>query len=147
MRTRNFKTLRGYLDYLSRNHGQPNVKVYEQLNDFFSQEFCVMYIIVETAPENGRYKTVYESVSVPWEEKYPVAQKIVDFHWPSRTKGERWRIAERIAKGEGDLSLLQTFIVEMMKKNGAWEYVYCTSGLSGPSYNWCKRRYLRSIFL
>lgn len=143
MRTRKFRTLRGWLDYLSANHGpNPGARVYEALNEFFRDEMHVMYFTgIGTA--NEKYQ--HDRVSLPWDQKLAVAQKIVDFHWRPRTKGERLRIAESLAKGYGDLSMLQTFIVELRKNGGKWEYNFCTCCLSGPSYDWCKRQYLRSI--
>ncbi len=141
MRTRKFKTTRRWLEFISNHHGTPGVRVYEPLNEFFAGEMQIMYVTGSGAD----IKCVHDYVSVPWEQKLPIAQRIVDFHWCSRNKGERRRIAESLAQGRGDLSLLRSFIVQLRKNGGKWEYNFCTSGLSGPNHDWCKRMYLRSI--
>lgn len=141
MRTRKFKTTRGWLEFISNHHGTPRERVYEPLNEFFADEMQVRYFTGSGADIECRR----DCVSVPWEQKMPIAQRIVDFHWRSRNKGERQRIAESLAQGRGDLSMLRSFIVELRKNGGEWRYDFCTSGLSGPNYDWCRRMYLRSL--
>lgn len=82
---------------------------------------------------------------MPWVWKYEFAVQMVNFHWKRKTKAEREAIALALAKGEGDLSMLQSFQIELRKEDGEWLYNYCTSGLSGPNYDYCKREYLKSI--
>ena len=142
MRTRKFKTMRRWLEYISRHNKRSREEVYEPLNEFFAESSHVMYFVNFGEPDE---RFVNEWVVLPWTEKLAVAQAIVDFHWRSRTKAERLRIAEALAKGKGDLSFLQSFMLSMLKTNGRWAYNYCTCGLSGPNYDWCKRKYLRSI--
>lgn len=142
MRTRTFKTLRGWLDYISRHHKRTGEEVYEPLDEFFRDQVHVMYF---TGFGTANEKWHDDYVSLPWEQKLPIAQKIVDFHWRNRTKGERAKIAERLAKGDGDLSFLQSFQVSIQKEDGKWSFQYCTSSLSGPNYDWCKRKWLQSL--
>lgn len=143
MRTKTYKTLNGWLNYLTERHPRANgTEVYETLEDFCKCEWEFNYF-KNFAEPGERY--VHERVVCPWELKYPVCKEIVDFHWGGRTKAERERIATALAQGEGDLSFLHCFQLEMRKTNGKWEYDYCTSSLSGPNYDYCKRKYLQSI--
>ena len=142
MRTRNFKTLRGWLDFVAKRGSHGERRVYEPLNEFFKPERHFYYYTNFRQP-NERYHN--ERVVVPWEWKYEFALAIVNFHWKSRTKADREWIATSLAKGNGDLSYLQSFQLKLRKNGSVWEYDYCTSGLSGPNYDHCKRKYLQSI--
>lgn len=142
MRTKHFKTQRGWLDYVAKRGTHGSECVYEPLNEFFAVELRYYYITNYGMP-NERFHN--ERVSVPWEWKYEFALAIVNFHWSRRTKADREWIATQLAKGEGDLSMLQSFILELRKNDGVWEYDFCTSGLSGPNHDYCKRKYLQSI--
>lgn len=141
MRRRNYKTLRGWLDFLAVRGGRSG-RVYESLEEFFKAERHFYYYVNFAEPGE---RWVNEIVTVPWEQKLPIAQEIVDFHWSRRTKAERLRIATALAKGEGDLSYLYSFCLDLCKENGRWVYKYCTSGISGPDYDYCKRKYLQSL--
>lgn len=142
MKTRKFKTLRGWLEFIARRQKRTDGGVYETLEYFFRDEWHFHYFT-----DYGTLKERWhnERISVPWEQKLPIAQEIVDFHWRSRTKAERQRIATALAKGEGDLSYLASFCLSLRKENGKWQYHYCTSGISGPNQDYCKRKYLRSL--
>lgn len=142
MRTRKFKTLRGWLDYIYSRHMRAGNEVYETLTDFFGETWH-FYYFTDFATTDERWHDDY--VSVPWEEKLPIARTIVDYHWSRKPKYERERIAEALAKGCGDLSYLQSFQVSIKKEDGKWTYKYCTCSLSGPNYDWCRRKYLQSI--
>lgn len=142
MTTKKFKTQRGWLDFLAKHGTHGTERIYLPLNEFFATE-SRHYYYTNFGEPNERYHAV--RVSVPEEWKYEFALAIVNFHWSRRTKTERERIATQLAKGEGDLSMLQSFQLELEKKNGVWGYDFCTSGLSGPNYDWCKRKYLQSI--
>ena len=142
MRTKHFKTQRGWLDYLAKRGTHGERCVYEPLNEFFAPERHFYYYTNFRGPGEKWHN---EQVSMPWEWKYEFAEKIVNFHWSRKTKAERERIATSLAKGEGDLSLLQSFQLELRRNGSAWEYDFCTSGLSGPNHDWCKRKYLQSI--
>lgn len=146
MRTRKFKTLRGWLNFLNqrrpRTSAKGNPEIFEPLDEFFKEERHFAYFS-NVFKANEKWHS--ENVILPWEEKYPVALAIVNYHWKSRTKSDRERIATNLAKGYGDLSFLQCFAVSMERVNGKWQYVFCSNGLSGPSYDYCKREYVRSI--
>lgn len=142
MRTKRFKSQRGWLDYLAKRGAHGADRVYLPLNEFFATESRHFYYTNYGEP-NERYHN--ERVVVPWEWKYEFAIAIVNFHWKSRTKADREWIAVNLAKGEGDLQMLQSFQLELRKSGSVWKYDFCTSGLSGPNYDYCKRKYLRSI--
>ena len=142
MRTKRFKSQRGWLDYLAKRGAHGADRVYLPLNEFFATESRHFYYTNYGEP-NERYHN--ERVVVPWEWKYELAIAIVNFHWKSRTKADREWIAVNLAKGEGDLSMLQSFQLELRKNGSVWKYDFCTSGLSGPNYDYCKRKYLQSI--
>ena len=141
MRTKHFKTLRGFLQFISKRDNE-GVRVYEPLNAFFNETVYVSWFSDLGGP-NEKWHAFH--AVLPWELKYAVALEIVNFHWSRRTKSERERIATSLAKGDGDLSFLQSFHVCFRKTDGKWVQEYCTSGLSGPNYDWCKRKYLQSI--
>lgn len=142
MRTKQFKTQRGWLDFVAKRGSHGKERVYIPLNEFFGTEQHYYYFSHYNEP-NERYHA--ERVIAPWEWKYEFALAVVNFHWRSRTKADREWIARQLAKGEGDLSMLQSFQMELRKNNGVWMYDYCTSGLSGPNYDYCRRKYLQSI--
>lgn len=143
MRTRKFKSQRGWLDFVARRGAHGERRVYEPLNDFFAREKEYHYFVHYGEPGREHYN--HETVSVPWEWKYQFAEQIVNFHWKRKSKSEREWIATNLAKGEGDLSMLQSFQLELRRNGSKWEYDFCTSSLSGPNYDWCKRMYLRSL--
>jgi hypothetical protein len=142
MRTKKFKTQRGWLDFLAKRGTHGSHCIYEPLNEFFKDERHFWYHTKFREP-GEKYHS--ELVRVPFEWKYEFALAVVNFHWRRRTKSEREWIAVKLAKGEGDLSMLQSFQLELRKTDGEWVYDYCTSGLSGPNYDWCKRKYLQSL--
>jgi len=142
MQTKKFKTQRGWLDYVAKRGSHGKGRVYEPVSEFFKSERHFFYYTKFREP-GEKYHS--EIVSAPMEWKYEFALAIVNFHWRTKTKAEREWIAENLAKGNGDLSMLQSFIFELRKDDGVWVYDYCTSGLSGPDYDWCKRQYLKSI--
>ena len=142
MVSRHFKTQRGWLDFLAKRGQHGTSRVYEPLNEFFARERH-FYYYTNFREANERYHN--EIVVVPWEWKLEFARRIVDFHWRSRTKREREWIATNLAQGNGDLSFLQSFQLELRKNGSAWEYDFCTSGLSGPNHDWCKRKYVQSL--
>lgn len=144
MRTRNYKSLNGWLRVLTMNHPRANGnEVYEPLDFFFCSTGQHVYYYTDFGTPNEKYHSYI--AQIPWEQKLPIARRIVDFHWSSRTKSDRERIAVALAQGEGDLSYLNSFQLELRKNGSKWEYQYCTSGLSGPNYDYCKRKYLQSI--
>lgn len=143
MRTRRFKSQRGWLDFVAKRGTHGAKCVYEPLDVFFRRENEYHYFVHYGEPGREHYN--HERVSVPWEWKYDFALAIVNFHWSRRTKADREWIATQLAKGEGDLSMLQSFILELRRNGGRWEYDFCTSGLSGPNHDWCKRKYLQSL--
>lgn len=119
-----------------------NPEIFEPLDEFFSEKkHFTWYSDIFT--ENEKWHS--EMVALPWEQKYPVALAIVNYHWDKRTKADREWIATNLAKGNGDLSFLQCFAVQMEKVNGKWQYRFCSNSLSGPSYDYCKREYLRTL--
>lgn len=142
MRTRKFKTLRGWLDFIATRDARTRTQVYRPLNEFFAEELHFCYFSNFGKPDEKWHN---EMVRTTWDVKYPIALAIVDFHWSRKSGRERRRIAVSLAKGEGDLSFLQSFNVSVEKTNGRWQYEYCTCGLSGPNYDWCKRKYLQSL--
>ncbi len=141
MRTRKFKTLRGFLEFISKRDSE-GVRVYEPLNAFFNETVYVSWFSDLMKPNEKWH--AFNAV-LPWDLKYPEALEIVNFHWRNRTKADRERIATCLAKGRGDLSFLQSFHVCFRKTDGKWVQEYCTSGLSGPNYDFCRRKYLQSI--
>lgn len=142
MRTRKFKTLRGWLNYLANHREHTPERVYESMEYFFAESLHVNYFTNYGKPDEKWHN---DMAVLPWEEKYPIALAIVNFHWARKSGRERRRIAVSIAKGEGELHYLNDFSVCIRKTNGRWQYEYCTCGLSGPNYDWCKRKYLQSI--
>ena len=142
MTTKRFKTQRGWLDYLAKRGTHGTARVYLPADEFFATESHHYYYTNFREP-NERYHA--ERVSVPWVWKYEFALAVVNFHWRRRTKAEREWIAEQLAKGEGELSMLRSFQLELRRNDGVWEYDFCTSGLSGPNSDWCKRKYLQSL--
>ena len=142
MRTKKFKSQRGWLDYLAKHGTHGDRQIYLPASIFFAEESRHNYFTDYGGP-NERYHA--ERVSVPWEWKYEFATAVVNFHWPRRTKQEREYIARQLAMGKGELSVLEDFQLELRKTNGIWAYDYCTCGLSGPNYDWCKRTYIHSI--
>lgn len=144
MRTRNYKSLNGWLRVLTMNHPRANGnEVYEPLDFFFCSTGQHVYYYTDFGTPNEKYHSY--TAQIPWEQKLPIARRIVDFHWKNRTKAYREQIAVSLAKGEGDLSMLQSFQLELRKNGSKWEYQYCTCGLSGPNYDYCKRKYLQSL--
>ena len=142
MRTKRFKSQRGWLDYLAKRGAHGADRVYLPLNEFFATENRHLYY-TNYGEQNEAYHN--ERVCVPWEWKYGFALSVVNFHWGKRTRAERERIATSLAQGEGDLSMLQSFQLELRRNGSKWEYDFCTSGLSGPNHDYCKRKYLQSI--
>lgn len=142
MRTRKFKTLRGWLDYLANRRCHTPERVYESIESLFAESLHVYYFTGIGTPDEKWHN---DMAVLPWDEKYPIAHAIVNFHWPRKSGIERSRIASSMAKGEGELHYLNDFQVCILKENGKWTYKYCTCGLSGPNYDYCKRKYLQSI--
>lgn len=116
--------------------------MYETVNFLFERQQHVYYFTNCMKP-NERWHSFM--AVLPWEQKLDLARRIVDFHWRNRTKGERAWIAEQLARGRGDLSFLQSFSVSIDCVGGKWTYQYCTCSLSGPNYDYCRRKYLQSL--
>lgn len=144
MRTKKYQTLNGWLRVLTQNHRRANGnEVYEPLDFFFDPNGQHVYFYTDFGTSREKYHSFI--AVAPWEAKLDIARQIVDFHWSSRTKADRERIAVSLAKGEGGLSMLQSFQLELRKNGSKWEYQSCTCGLSGPNYDYCKRKYLQSL--
>lgn len=142
MRTRKFKTQRGWLDFVARRGIKGEREIYVSLDDFFrnNPQYCYC------ARSKNPFRTVRnETVDVPSEWKIPFARAVVDFHFRRRSARERERISAALANGCGDLSFFQSFVIQLQRNGGAWEYVFSTCGLSGLNYDWCRRKYLQSI--
>lgn len=137
MRRKNFKTLNGWLNCISVGQRTQGTRVYLRLSDFCKSEISVRYF-----DASGNYRCF--AVSLPASEKMPIIQEIVNFHFSRKTKAERARIAEALANGNGELEYLESFFCDF-GHNGRWLFLYCTSSLSGPNYDYCKRKYLQSI--
>ena len=90
MRTKHFKTQRGWLDYLAKRGSHGPQRVYEPCDEFFKDERHFYYYTNFGEPGEKYHN---ERVVVPWEWKYAFALAVVNFHYRSRTKTERERIA------------------------------------------------------
>lgn len=134
--------MNGWLNFVYERRPREGREVYETMQDLFGYRWHFCYFTNLMHP-GEKYHNVY--IELPWEQKYELALRCVNRTWRTKPKYVREQIATALAQGKGDLSMLQCFQVSIVKNGSKWEYQYCSSSLSGPNYDYCKRMYLRSL--